>query len=83
MSNNQVPMLKLTSLEILFVYLRRQIDDSSDDFTLSYLDGVVVSALEKSGAFAECVRSNTESFKPYMPNRSWKFRAKIEKEKMV
>ena len=47
------------------------------------MDGIVVSALEKSGAFAEVDHSAKQSFHPYIPNKSWKLREKLKKEKEV
>ena len=71
----------------LIIYIifqsNRKKDKNTDDFTLSYLDRIVVSALEKSGAFAEIDSSPNETFKPYMPHKSWKLREKLENKKRV
>ena len=47
------------------------------------MDGIVVSALEKSGAFTEVDHCTKQSFRPYIPNKSWKLREKLKKEKEV
>ena len=65
------------------IFFYRQSNANADDFTLSYLDGMVVSALEKSGAFAEVEHSVKQSYHPYLPNKCWKLREKLKKEKEV
>lgn len=70
--------------QLLFPWIVRGItEDCSDDFTVSYLDGVVVKALESEVSFVPDSRTIRPCM-PYRPQNSWRWREKHkESQKMV
>ena len=66
-----------------FMYFCSNInDDCSDDFTVSYLDGIVVRALE-SGLAPGSEDAKIPALKPYIPNRSWRWKETTKRKKLV
>ena len=55
----------------------------SEDYTVSYLDRVVVAAFESSVSTEGSETKRSQAVMPYMPRKSRKWQQKTENEKMV